>query len=149
VSRARSHVQLLRTLEAALAAVEGDIAELCASLEAHRCPRDPKARTATILDGDPSCPECRPLRELIVQRAGIVGKKRAVESQIVRSELHAKRGRKPGSRIRDLVRAAEADLGTDAPIKALLRYVDARLPKGQKAPDESSVRKYRGKSGGN
>jgi hypothetical protein len=165
VKRAPSHVQRFRTIEATLAGLERQIAELSASLTArqHECPltndtpaarpRLPvPARASTIFDGDPSrCPdpECRLMRELMLLRSGTAGARRAVESQILLSELQAKRGRKPGSRTRDLVRAAEADLGADAPTKAVLRYIDARLPKGQKAPDESTVRKYRGKSGGN
>lgn len=161
----QSHVQRLRALEADLAEFEREIAELSAKLDAHRCPphesllRTP-ARRGTIFDGDPTqCPDldCRHLRELQLLHSGTVGMVRAVKSQIVLAELHAQRGRKPGSRRQDLVRAVRAHLGPDASVKKIAHDVDLQLAAeaqqlGRPPPkpiDESTVRKILGKSGGN
>jgi hypothetical protein len=164
VSREPSRVEVLRKLEAMAAQLASDVDVVSADIEArqHRCPpreMPPGWRrlpvlpgvAATPFAGDDGCPDpgCVRLRGLLKLRGEVAALINEVKGQILRRELKAHRGRRPGSRTRELVRAAEAALGADAPNKAVLRYIDARLPKGQKAPDESTVRKYRGKSGGN
>lgn len=151
MSREPSRVEVLRKLEAMAAQLARDMNEVSADIDArqHRCAPNEKplprpklpvpARAATILDGDPNCPDdgCMRLRGLISLRSEVAGLINEVKGQILRRELKAHRGRKKDSRVRELVREALVTLGPQAPPRAILDYVGARHP-----TDASAVYRY-------